>query len=76
MATTHEPLDGNPDYERGYDDGFADGVNDAAPGVLAALKECALQLAQIHNRRLTPGEQSALDNARAAINAAEGKAND
>ena len=35
--------------------------------LLAALKECALEIAQTRNRKLTAGEQSALDAARAAI---------
>jgi hypothetical protein len=39
----------------------------AAPDLLSALKECALQIAQTHNRKLTMDEQIALDAARAAI---------
>ncbi|MDB5618544.1 hypothetical protein [Tardiphaga sp.] len=45
-----------------------------APGILAALKECALQIAQTRNRSLTASEQSALDNARTVITAVEGAA--
>lgn len=45
-----------------------------APDMLAALKECALQIAQTHNRKLTSDEQIALDNARAAIAKATGEA--
>lgn len=45
----------------------------AAPEMLEALKECALQIAQTCNRKLTHGEESALDLARAAITKAEGK---
>ena len=53
----------------------ADPARAAAPDVLAALKVCALEIAQIHNRKLTIGEQIALDAARAAIAKAEGRAN-
>lgn len=35
--------------------------------LLAALKDCAVQIAQTHNRNLTANEQAALDAARAAI---------
>lgn len=46
----------------------------AAPELLDALKDCALEIAQIHNRKLTRNEQMALDNARAVIAKAEGLA--
>ena len=45
----------------------------AAPDMLAALKECALEIAQTRNRKLTANEQTALDAARAAIAKAEGR---
>jgi hypothetical protein len=45
----------------------------AALDLLSALKECALEIAQIRNRRLTWGEQVALDAARDAIAKAEGR---
>ncbi len=35
--------------------------------LVSALKECALQIAQNHKRRLTLDEQAALDNARIII---------
>lgn len=46
----------------------------AAPELLAALKDCAVQIAQTRNRRLTADEQAALDAARVAIAKAEGGA--
>lgn len=42
--------------------------------LLAALKDCAIQIAQIRNRKLTADEQAALDAARAAIAVAKGGA--
>jgi hypothetical protein len=44
----------------------------AAPAMLAALEECALQIAQTRNRLLTAGERAALDNAQSVIAAARG----
>lgn len=38
--------------------------------LVEALKECALQIAQTHNRKLTIGEQSALNAARSALSLA------
>ena len=35
--------------------------------LLSSLKECALQIAQNHGRKLTADEQTALDNARIVI---------
>lgn len=46
----------------------------AAPDLLAALEDCALQIAQTRNRKLTYDEQSALDKARTALALARGAA--
>lgn len=43
----------------------------AAPDLLAALEDCALQIAQTRNRKLTDGEQFALDSARTALHLAK-----
>lgn len=45
-----------------------------SPELIEALKDCALQIAQIHNRKLTLGEQDALYRARAVIAKATGSA--
>lgn len=47
----------------------------AAPDLLEAIKDCALEIAQVCNRKLTIGEQIALDKARAAIAKAENSSN-
>lgn len=68
------------DYDEDYHHAW-DGVGKAnarliaaAPEMLSALMECALEIAQIHNRKLTLNEQIALDNARAVIAKATGAA--
>lgn len=45
----------------------------AAPEMYVALVECAVMIAQTHNRKLTADEQAALDNARRVIARAEGR---
>ena len=37
----------------------------------SALKECALEIAQIRNRQLTAGERAALDSAKLALSKVE-----
>lgn len=55
----------------GFDEADARLIS-TAPDLLEALKECALQIAQNHGRKLTVGEEAALDAARAAIAKATG----